>query len=406
MKTIKKIMGFCLAIVLVLFLFFGTSVTVEKIEKFFHNLQYLIMGIAVIAGLYRLKKSFTLRAHAPFREGLDHAAPEVREETVRKIHDYFQHSTDVYGDLTFLLLNALEDSAASVRLAAAEFFAAYIDIVRSAPGSRNPVFPYKMYPDIVLALNRSLKDDHAPVRRMAAVALEKLEKQKTHDNNLMKALDAAQAPNIQIIDKAHPQDDRISALDFRPHISDDISYEKNNPLKQFCFVVSLGYVALAVLVQLKVLDGIFFHALWFLPSLSFSEAACGFLLVGFIALFVGTIFIKIKNNETEKSADASVGKITRLISFLVVINITVNFFAFAAISSGDHGIPQILSDGRYVMAYRTEIIRVIDAATYERELNIYQSRTRLLFAAVMLLFTWGIFTIHMPKTQKSTQKRN
>lgn len=174
-------------------------------------------------------------------------------------------------------------------------------------------------------------------------------------------------------------------------------------LKLFCYIVSLGYVGLALFIHLMVLDALFFHMLGFNPDPNFSEAICGFFIVGFFALFVGTIVMKINENKKKptsaRSPKTPMGNVVTLITFLIWVNVFIHFLGFASVTSGDHGIPEISGDGRYVMAYRGEIIREIDEDTYYRELYSYRSKSLLLVTSVMLFFTWGIFTNHIPENK-------
>ena len=180
-------------------------------------------------------------------------------------------------------------------------------------------------------------------------------------------------------------------------------------LKPILFVLSMFYFGLAILVQLTscflLLD---MRLDWFFSLFgSISEGFGGLLILGFVALFILTIVVKAAENQKTAGRDASSPGETRrrkrlsipaLIMFLLFVNAGASFWAFATVTHGGHGSPEIY-DGRYVMAYRGKVVREIDEETYERESRINRQRTMQLIASFMLVFAGGVFFHHMPETK-------
>lgn len=149
-------------------------------DGFESGLPYFVGLVLVITIFYRWVKKQTFKQHAPFRKGLRNPNPGIREKTLHEILDYLRKNIDQFGDLTPHIVDAMQDTHPSVRLAAAEIITTFIDEIRvGVKGSVHQVFPCDMYPDIERGLSALGNDDHEPVRRMAVSALEKMAQLRT-----------------------------------------------------------------------------------------------------------------------------------------------------------------------------------------------------------------------------------
>ncbi|MEE4355619.1 MAG: HEAT repeat domain-containing protein [Desulfococcaceae bacterium] len=174
-------------------------------------------------------------------------------------------------------------------------------------------------------------------------------------------------------------------------------------LKRILLAVSLFYFGIAVLFQIIAIS-LFLEIRPPVPTSLFflSEGFFGLLSVGFIALFIGTIFFKNKEESMtcksepipETGRNQKTLSVTGVMMLILFLNAGISFFAFAVVKSD--GSPEIYGD-RYVMAYKGKVIREIDRAEYYRESGRSTKSTAQVFAAFLLFFTGGILTAYLPE---------
>ncbi len=174
-------------------------------------------------------------------------------------------------------------------------------------------------------------------------------------------------------------------------------------LKRILPAVSLFYFGMAVFFQIVAIF-LFLEIRPPVPTSLFflSEGFFGLLSVGFIALFIATIFFKNKEESMtcksepipETGRNQKTLSVTGVMMLILFLNAGISFFAFAVVKSD--GSPEIYGD-RYVMAYKGKVIREIDRAEYYRESGRSTKSTAQVFAAFLLVFTGGILTAYLPE---------
>lgn len=161
--------------------------------------------------------------------------------------------------------------------------------------------------------------------------------------------------------------------------------------------------ALAIASSLYFIGALFFYLLMVLGFLfnlkitegaylfifeNFGETILGLLIIGFLVIFVSTILVQNKLQNTNENIKS--GKFIKMMRIFVVVCMIIGVFIFVRTDGIVEGTPGTDGD-RYVVTYRGEFVKEISEAQYYEYSNMKYNSGKILIVSVVLFFTGMIF---------------
>ncbi len=163
-------------------------------------------------------------------------------------------------------------------------------------------------------------------------------------------------------------------------------------------IISMAYFAIAAIFGIFAVSDFFGDSqraeeFYLILFKSIGEGGMGFFFVGFIAIFVYSIFLLSgieKKSHLKKSRFDFLFKIIRAV---IIINMAGAALFFVRSQAEVGGDPHKYGNG-YVVTYRGDVVKEITERQYYEFSSLIHNSTKMIVCGVFLLFT-GLFSINI-----------